>query len=76
MMTRKEVTEVAADIDDEPDISPVDSSGFGQSCCPIKRKLSSEEGGRIVINMVRDIDDYVNRGPVFAALSPYSTRQL
>ena len=73
---KEEVTEAAADIDEEPDISPVDSSGFGQSCCPIKRKLSSEEGGKIVIDMVRDIDDYVNRGPEFAALSPYTYKAV
>ena len=71
---KEDVTEAAADIEEDLDISPVDSSGLGQSCCPVKRKLTSEEGGRIMIDMVRDIDDYIHRGPEFAELSPIRTR--
>ena len=73
---KEDLIEATADVEEDPDISPVDASGLGQSCCPIKRKLSSEEGGRIVIDMVRDIDDYINRGPEFAALSPYTYKAV
>ena len=42
---KEDVTVAVDDIDKDPDILPVDSSGFGQSCYPVKRKLSEEEGG-------------------------------
>ena len=73
---KEDVSEITVDIEEEADISPIDASGLGQSCYPIKRKLTSEEGGRIVIDMVRDIDDYINRGPEFAALSPYTYKAV
>ena len=73
---KEDVTVAVDDIDKDPDILPVDSSGFGQSCYPVKRKLSEEEGGRIIVDMVRDIDDYIHRGPAFAELSPYTYKAV
>ena len=69
---KEDETEAVGDNEEDEKISPVDSSGFGQSCYAIKHKLTSEEGGRIVIDMVRDIDDYIYRGAAFAKLSPYT----
>ena len=60
------------DDDLEEDIAPLSSIGKGQDCCPFKRRLTEEEGGRIVVDMVRDLDDYLYRGPAFADLSPYT----
>ena len=60
----------------DDNIAPVSSSGVGQDCLPIKRKLSSEEGGRVVIDMVRDLDDYLNRGPELAELSPFTYKAI
>ena len=53
------------------DIAPISSIGKGQDCRPFKRKLTEEEGGRIIVDMVRDLDDYRFRGPAFADLSAY-----
>ena len=73
---KEEITEATYIIEEEPDIAPVDASGLGQSCFPVKRKLTSEEGGKIVIDMVRDIDDYIYRGSEFAALSPFTYKAV
>ena len=73
---KEDVTEAAVDNEEDEEISPVDSSGFGQSCYAIKRKLTSEEGGRIVVDMVRDLDDYIHRGPAFAELSPFTYKAV
>ena len=72
----KTKTEAVAEMEEECDMSPLDSSGLGQCCQPIKKKLSSEEGGKIVIDMVRDLDDYLYRGPEFADLSPYTYKAV
>ena len=69
---KEDETEAVGDNEEDEKISPVDSSWFGQSCYAIKHKLTSMEGGRIVIDMVRDIDDYIHRGPAFKLLSPYT----
>ena len=60
------------DDDLEEDIVPLSSIGKGQDCCPFKRILTEEEGSRIVVDMVCDLDDYLYRGPAFADLSPYT----
>ena len=60
----------------DDNIVPVSSGGVGHGCLPIKRKLSSEEGGRVVIDMVRDLDDYLNRGPELAELSPFTYKAV
>ena len=38
--------------------------------------MTEEEGGRIVVDMVRDLDDYLHRGPDFADLSPYTYKAV
>ena len=58
------------------DIATVSTIGKGQDCCPFKRKLTEEEGGRIIVDMVRDLDDYIYRGPAFADLSPYTYKAV
>ena len=73
---KEDINEATDNIDEEPDIAPVDVSGLGQSCFPVKRKLTYEEGGKIIIDMVRDIDDYIYRGPEFAALSPFTYKAV
>ena len=73
---KEDENEAVADNEKDEKISAVDSSGFGQSCYAIKKKLTSEEGGRIVIDMVRDIDDYIHRGPAFAELSPFTYKAV
>ena len=35
------------------------SSGLGQSARPSRVKLSPEEGGEVLIRIVRDIDDFI-----------------
>ena len=62
--------------DVEDNIAPEFTSGIGQSCVPMKRKLSEDEGGRVIIDMVRDIDDYIHRGPELADLSPFTYRAV
>ena len=62
--------------DVEEIIAPEFTSGIGQSCVPMKRKLTEDEGGRILIDMVRDIDDYVHRGPELADLSPFTYKAV
>ena len=62
------------DLDEE--IAPISSIGKGQDCCTFKRKLTKEEGGRIVVDMVRDLDDYLYRGPEFANLSPFTYKAV
>ena len=57
-------------------IAPQDTRGIGQSCVPMKRKLTEDEGGRVLIDMVRDIDDYIHRGPELADLSPFTYRAV
>ena len=73
---KHDISESVADIEEENDISPLDSNGLGQCCYPVKRKLSSEEGGKIIVDMVRDIDDYLYRGPEFADVSPYTYKTI
>ena len=66
-----------SDLSDEDEtIAPELTVGVGQSCIPMKRKLSEDEGGRVLIDMVRDIDDYIHRGPELADLSPYTYRAV
>ena len=62
--------------DEEENIAPEFVSGIGQSCVPMKHKLIEDEGGRVLIDMVRDIDDYIHRGPELADLSPYTYRAV
>ena len=62
------------DLDEE--IAPISSIGKGQDCRTFKRKLTEEEGGKIVVDMVRDLDDYLYRGPVFADLSPFTYKAV
>ena len=62
------------DLDEE--IAPISSIGKGQDCRAFKRKLTEEEGGKIVVDMVRDLDDYLYRGPVFADLSPFTYKAV
>ena len=64
------------DDSDQEDIAPVSSVGKGQDCRPFKRKLTEDEGGRIVVDMVRDLDDYLYRGPAFADLSPFTYKAI
>ena len=66
-----------SDLSDEDEtIAPELTVGVGQSCIPMKRKLSEDEGGRVLIDMVRDLDDYIHRGPELADLSPYTYRAV
>ena len=46
------------------------SSGLGQSARPSRDKLSPEKGGEVVIRIVRDIDDFIHKGPHFETFSP------
>ena len=69
---KEDEIEAVDDNEEDEKISPVESSWFGQSCYAIKHKLTSLEGGRVVIDMVRYIDDYIHRGPAFRLLSPYT----
>ena len=47
------------------------SSGQGQAVRPSRCKLSEDEGGKVIITIVRDIDDYLYRGSSFESFSPY-----
>ena len=62
--------------DMEESIAPQFTSGIGQTCLPVKRKLTEDEGGRVLIDMVRDIDDYIHRGPELADLSPFTYKAV
>ena len=62
------------DLDEE--IAPISAIGKGQDCCTFKRRLTEEEGGKIVVDMVRDLDDYLYRGPHFADLSPFTYKAV
>ena len=73
---KEDITENVIDKEEDEEIPVVDSSGFGQSCYAVKRKLTSEEGGKIVIDMVRDIDDWIHRGPAFEELSPFTYKAV
>ena len=47
------------------------SSELGQAVRPSRCRLSPEEGGQVVIRIVRDVDDYIYRDPSFETFSPY-----
>ena len=47
------------------------TSGLGQASRPYRSKLTEEEGGKIIIRVVKDIDDYIYRGPELQNFSPY-----
>ena len=47
------------------------SSGHGQAVRPRRCKLSAEEGMKFLVRIVRDIDDYIHRGPELEDFSPY-----
>ena len=51
-------------------------TGFGQGARPIREKLSEDAGGGVRVTIVRDIDDYINRGEELRALSPYLYKAL
>ena len=54
---------------DIPDVSS--PSGRGQASRPYRSKLSEEEGGKIIIRVVKDIHDWIYRGPELESFSPY-----
>ena len=65
------------DFDSEDDNSPkreedlVDiNTGYGQGARPIREKLSEDDGGGVRVTIVRDIDDYLNRGEELREFSP------
>ena len=51
-------------------------NGYGQGARPRREKLSEDVGGGVTISIVRDIDDYLNRGDELASLSPYVYKSL
>ena len=56
---------------------PIDrDSGFGQGARPIREKLSEDDGGSVIVKIVRDIVDYIYRGEELAGLSPYVYKSL
>ena len=54
---------------DIPDVSS--PSGRGQASRPYRSKLSEEEGGKIIIRVVKDIHDWIYKGPEFESFSPF-----
>ena len=52
------------------------NSGYGQQARPTQERLSKEAGGQIKVTVVKDIDNYVNRGSALRLLSPYLYKSL
>ena len=50
--------------------------GYGQGARPTREKLPEDDGGRIIISIVRDIDDYLHRGEELDGLSPWIYKSL
>ena len=46
------------------------NSGCGQQAKPIQERLSKEEGSKIRVKIVKDIDNYIYRGSILERLSP------
>jgi len=69
----KDLDDANADKSDDehveiPDIE--EPSGKGQAIRPVTVK-SSEEKGKVIVPVVKDIDDYLNRGSSLSNFSPY-----
>ena len=75
-LDQEDKIELQHDDDLDEEIAPISSIGKGQDCRTFKRKLTEEEGGKIVVDMVRDLDDYLYRGPEFADLSPFTYKAV
>ena len=75
-LDQEDKIELQHDDDLDEEIAPISSIGKGQDCRIFKRKLTEEEGGKIVVDMVRDLDDYLYRGPEFADLSPFTYKAV
>merc|ERR1712155_260636 len=59
----------------EEDLGDADT-GYGQGARPTREKLSEDDGGRVVINIVRDIDDYLHKGEELDGLGPWIYKSL
>ena len=62
-MDAKDLDDENADQSDDEDVEIPDideASGKGQAIRPVTVK-SSEEKGKVIVPVVKDIDDYVNR---------------
>ena len=71
------------DFDSEEDNAPNNDedlpdrdTGYGQGARPIKQKLSEDDGGAVIVNIVRDIDDYVHKGDELDGLPPWLYKSL
>ena len=43
-------------------IFQIETLRYGQGARPIKQKLSEDDGGAVIVNIARDIDDYIHKG--------------
>ena len=59
----------------EEDLGDADT-GYGQGARPTREKLSEDDGGRVIISIVRDIDDYVHKGDELDGLCPWVYKSL
>ena len=62
------------DKDDEEELNIPDltsPSGHGQASRPYRSKLTEEEGGKFIVRVVKDIHDWIYRGPHFENFSPF-----
>ena len=71
------------DFDSEEDSAPNNEedlpgrdNGYGQGARPIKQKLSQDDGGTVIVNIARDIDDYIHKGVELDGLSPRVYKSL
>ena len=55
---------------------PDRDTGYGQGARPIKEKLSEDDGGAVIVNIVRDIQDYIHKGDELDGLAPWIYKSL
>merc|ERR1711888_249089 len=55
---------------------PDRDTGYGQGARPIKQKLSEDDGGAVIVNIARDIDDYIHKGDELDGLFSWVYKSL
>ena len=55
---------------------PDRDTGYGQGARPIKQKLSEDDGGAVIVNIARGIDDFIHKGEELDGLSPWVYKSL
>ena len=76
MLDQEEIDEDEENLSDENVDEWMINSGYGQQPKPIQKRLSKEEGNKITVKIVKDIDNYIHRGSQLKVLSAYLYKSL